>query len=64
MVGYFTAANRIGTLAAVEVAEQLLSMAATTVLLTLWSGTDPVKACQSMILGSGISSCNGIKRSA
>ena len=57
MVGYFTAANRIGTLAAVEVAEQLLSMAATTLLLTLWSGTDPVRSCQSMILGSGISSC-------
>ena len=29
MVGYFTAANRIGTLAAVEVAEQALTIAAT-----------------------------------
>ncbi len=57
MVGYFTAANRIGTLAAVEVAEQLLSMVVTMTVLTLWAGSDPAKACQSVILGSGISSC-------
>ena len=57
MVGYFTAANRIGTLAAVEVAEQLLSMAVTMTMLTLWAGHDPAKACQSVILGGGISSC-------
>ena len=56
MTGYFTAANRIGTLAAVEVAEQLLSMAVTMGILTLWAGTDPAKACQGVILGSGISS--------
>ncbi len=57
MVGYFTAANRIGTLAAVEVAEQLLSMAVTMTILTLWAGSDPAKACESIIMGSGISSC-------
>ena len=57
MTGYFTAANRIGTLAAVEVAEQLLSMAVTMTVLTLWAGTDPARACRSVILGSGISSC-------
>lgn len=57
MTGYFTAANRIGTLAAVEVAEQLLSMAVTMAALTLYAGSDPAKACQSVILGSGISSC-------
>lgn len=57
MTGYFTAANRIGTLAAVEVAEQLLSMAVTMTVLTLWAGTDPARACQSVILGSGISGC-------
>ena len=57
MTGYFTAANRIGTLAAVEVAEQLLSMAVTMTVLTLWAGTNPARACQSVILGSGISSC-------
>ena len=57
MVGYFTAANRIGTLAAVEVAEQLFSMAVTMTVLTLWAGNDPARACQSVILGSGISGC-------
>ena len=57
MIGYFTAANRIGTLAAVEIAEQLLYMATTMTVLTLWAGSDPVKACQSIILGSGISGC-------
>lgn len=54
MTGYFTAANRIGTLAAVEVAEQLLSMAVTISLLALWAGSDPAKACRCVILGSGI----------
>lgn len=57
MTGYFTAANRIGTLAAVEVAEQLLSMTVTMGVLILWAGSDPAKACQGVILGSGISSC-------
>ena len=57
MTGYFTAANRIGTLAAVEVAEQLLSMTVTMGILRLYAGSDPAKACQSIILGSGISAC-------
>lgn len=57
MVGYFTAANRIGTLAAVEVAEQLLYMAVAMTILTLWAGHDPVRASMGMIFGSGISSC-------
>jgi len=57
MTGYFTAANRIGTLAAVEIAEQLCSMAVTMAALTFWAGTDPAKACQSVVLGSGIGAC-------
>lgn len=57
MIGYFTAANRIGTLAAVEVAEQVCSMALTLFLLSLWAGDDPCKACQSVVLGSGVSGC-------
>ena len=57
MTGYFTAANRIGTLAAVEVAEQLLSMGATMVLLTLWAGAEPSRACRAVILGSGAGGC-------
>lgn len=52
MTGYFTAAQRIGTLAAVEVAEQICSMGLTILLLKLWAGLDPVKSCLSVILGS------------
>ena len=54
MTGYFTAANRIGTLAAVEVAEQALSMGITIGMLALWAGSDPRRACLCVILGSGL----------
>ncbi len=57
MIGYFTAANRIGTLAAVEVAEQFVSMAVTMTALILWAGNDPARACQCVILGGGVSGC-------
>lgn len=56
MTGYFTAANRIGTLAAVEVAEQLCSMALTLVALSLFAGSDPVRASMCVILGSSLGS--------
>ena len=52
MTGYFTAAGRIGTLAAVEVAEQLLSMTVTVCTLSFWAGQDPGRACFCVILGS------------
>ena len=54
MTGYFTAANRIGTLASVEVAEQAMSIALTLGSLTLWAGNDPCKACLCVILGSSL----------
>lgn len=57
MTGYFTAANRIRTLAAVEVAEQLLYMAVTLTALSYLAGDDPAKACECVVLGSGISAC-------
>lgn len=57
MTGYFTAANRIGTLAAVEVAEQLLSMGITMAALSFWAGSDPVRACQCVILGNCSAAC-------
>lgn len=57
MCGYFTAANRIGTLAAVEVAEQLASMAVTAGALLLWAGEDMGRACQAVVLGSCAGSC-------
>lgn len=50
--GYFIAANRIGALAVVEVAEQLLSMATTASALVFWAHSDPGKACQAVVLGS------------
>jgi len=56
MTGYFTAAQRISTLAAVEVAEQLCSMALTLGALSLFAGNDPVRACLCVIAGSGIGS--------
>ena len=57
MTGYFTSANRIGILAAVEVAEQLFSMGITVLALTFRAGTDPAKACQCVILGSCSAAC-------
>ena len=57
MVGYFTAANRIGTLAAVEVVEQACSMGLTISLLHFWAREDPIWACSAVVMGSGISSC-------
>ena len=57
MTGYFTAANRIGTLAAVEVAEQLFTMAVTLLALSLLAGQDAGKACQCILLGSGLGGC-------
>ena len=57
MTGYFTAANRIGTLAAVEVAEQLFSMVLTMGVLILWAGGDPARACLGIVLGNGLSMC-------
>ena len=57
MTGYFTAANRIGTLSMVEIAEQLCSMAVTISALTLWAGQDPGRACLCVILGSGAGTC-------
>lgn len=57
MTGYFTAANRIGTLAFVEVGEQLCSMAVTLSVLTFWAGSDPARACQAVVFGSGMGAC-------
>lgn len=57
MVGYFTGANRIGTLAIVEIAEQLCSMVCTMLLLTLWAGHDAALSCQAVVMGSGLGAC-------
>ncbi len=57
MTGYFTAASRIGTLAAVEVAEQLCSMSVTVLALMTWAGSDAGRACQAVVLGSCAGAC-------
>lgn len=57
MIGHYTGMNRIGTMAAVEVAEQILSMLVTVLLLNIWAGHDPSRACQAVILGSGLGAC-------
>ena len=57
MVGYYTGINKIVTLTVVEVCEQLCSMTATVLLLILWSGSNVIKACHAVIIGSGIGAC-------
>ena len=52
MTGYFTASNRIGTLAAVEVAEQLFSMGLMVVLFRLMPRSGPAQACAAVVFGS------------
>ena len=57
MTGYFTAAGKIKLLAAVEVAEQIISIIITMSLLSFWAENDIIRACQSVIIGSGIGAC-------
>ena len=52
MTGYYTAAGRIGTMAAVEIGEQFFSMGVTLSCLLLFPGT-AADACRFVILGSG-----------
>ena len=52
MTGYYTAAGRIGTMAAVEIGEQFFSMGITLSCLLLFPGT-AADACRFVILGSG-----------
>lgn len=57
MTGYFTAANRIGTLAVVEIGEHLFSMSVTMVALNFWAGGDVGRACVAVVLGSSMGAC-------
>ncbi len=56
MTGYFTAANRIGTLAAVEVVEQLFSIFVTAGLISLTEHADRAGSCRAVVLGSCLGS--------
>ena len=57
MVGYFTAANRIRTLAAVEVAEQVITIGMTIILLQTVFNGNPVQACGIIVMVSGLGGC-------
>ena len=52
MTGYFTAANRIGTLAAVEVGEQFFCMGVTVLGLLVLPPEDIAGSCRAVVLGS------------
>ena len=54
MTGFFTARGRIGTLAAVEVLEQLFTMGITIFLLHRRSRNDSALACQCVVFGSAL----------
>ena len=56
MTGYFTAANRIGTLAAVEVAEQVFAIAVTALCLHGITPGDRAESCRAVVLGSCLGS--------
>ena len=55
MTGFFTAANRIGLLAAVEVAEQIFCMGITVLMLLTVPEGDAAGSCRAVVLGS----CSG-----
>ena len=52
MTGYFTAANRIGTLAAIEVGEQVFCMGITVLVLLTVPVHDMGGSCRAVVLGS------------
>lgn len=53
--GFFTARGKIRPLVVIEVAERLLSIAVTVLLLTCWAGDDLSNICCSVIGGSSLS---------
>ncbi len=57
MIGYYTAANRIGTLSVVEVIEQFFTIGITYGILTLWAKEDTEKACYAVVMGNGAGAC-------
>ncbi len=56
MGGYFTAVGKIGRLVAVEIAERLVSILITIVLLLTWVGGDTERACCAIVGGSSLAS--------
>ena len=54
LTGYFTACSRIRQIVGIEIAERLVSLVLTMVLLRLWAGQDLEKACCAITLGSSL----------
>ncbi len=54
LTGYFTACSRIRQIVGIEIAERLLSVVFTMLLLRFWAGRDLQKACCSITLGSSL----------
>ena len=54
--GCLTAAGRIGTLAAADLLRQLCAMASSLLLLSLWTPTEPGRACLAASLGDSFAS--------
>lgn len=54
MTGYFTACARIPQLVVIEIAERLLSVLLTSVMLVVWAKDDLAKACCAITLGSSV----------
>ncbi|MBO2526793.1 MAG: hypothetical protein CW335_01230 [Clostridiales bacterium] len=56
MTGYFTACSRIRQMVGIEIAERLLSVLLTTLLLLFWASGDLARSCCAIILGSSLGS--------
>ena len=54
--GYFTACDRVRELVVVEIAERLISLAATFILLIFWAEADTERACCAILLGAVMAS--------
>ncbi len=54
MTGYYTACSRIRQLVVIEIAERLVSLLMTVVLLLTWAKNDLSRACCAITLGSSI----------
>ena len=54
LTGYFTACSRIRQIVGIEIAERLLSLVLTVLLLRFWAGQDLQKACCAITLGSSL----------
>lgn len=55
MTGYYTAAGKVGQLAAIEVGERVTAIALTMALLRFWAKGDLCRSCCAIVLGSCLS---------